>query len=148
MLFSKLNLLKIRYLSLMRLIVSILVILSSFCFFNEKVKQRFPAQVESNSGKLDVVDNLKKACDEMKDLDSPICAPYRNVKKTITEEAKSIEKSIRETINPEIGAVSAFVLKSVYEQKVTLEYRTPYGKPSVSFWHDQTFIKWSISEDF
>lgn len=132
----------------MRLIFAILVILSSFYFFKEKVETRFPAQVEAPVEKPDLVDNLKKACDEMKDPVSPICSPYRNVKKTVMEEAKHIEESIKETVNPEIGAVSAFVLKSVYEQKVTLEYKTPYGKPSVSFWHDQTFIKWSFSEDF
>lgn len=102
------------------------------------------------SSEKDILDNLKKACDMSHENDSAytICEPYKKTKEKIEKEADEYTKMITKALTPEVSAVSGFILKSFVEQKVTLEVKTPMGKPAVSISNNQTVFNWSIEHNF
>lgn len=118
----------------------------------KNVSKRTPAgseQRDSQSEK-DILDNLKKACDMSNEKDSSyaVCEPYKKTKEKIEKETDEYAQMITKALTPEVFAVSGFILKSFVEQKVTLEVKTPIGKPAVSISNNQTIFNWSIEHNF
>ena len=127
-----------------KLLVFLLIIIAIPSIYDNSRFHRSPAQYSEKQ----ILNEIQKACDKIQDPMNVICGGYNNTKKNIKDETSKVEDYVKEKINPQIGALTAFFIKTAYEQKITLEYLTPFGKPSVSIQNSNSTFRWSIDKEF
>jgi len=102
------------------------------------------------SGEGEIIDKLRSACDSASP-DTPsysLCGPYKEAKQNIEKKGDALAKEVVDFITPEAAAVSGFLLKSLYEKRISLEVKTSIGKPAVSITNNTTIFSWSIEHNF
>ena len=106
--------------------------------------------IDRNPASSAAIDAVLSACDhaDSKNGSYTVCGPYKETRKVVEKKANEMVKVVVETITPEVAAVSGFVLKSLYEKRISLEVKTSFGKPAVSIKNNETLFNWSIEHNF
>lgn len=108
-------------------------------------KKRSPASVSLDEK---IANKLTEVCESYDQSISFICSPYYQTKETVRDTGIFIQKKVESTITPELSAVSGFLIKSLFEKKVKIEYKSQFGTPSVSIQDNNTKLEWVIQHNF
>lgn len=114
------------------------------------LSEEFPSMRIPASETQEAIKSVQKVCDQSRQNDSTfiLCRPYKNAKDVVKKETDKVMEVIKDTLPDSITAVSGFLLKCLYEQKIQLDVKTPIGSPGVSISSGETNLVWKFDYNF